>query len=53
MPFKSQSQQAYMYARHPQLAAEFQKETPPNTKLPKKVDKKKSSTTPAKPQGHW
>lgn len=37
MPFKSKAQQRFMYAVHPELAREFQAETPKNVKLPEKV----------------
>ncbi|MDD2493958.1 MAG: hypothetical protein PHE29_02080 [Tissierellia bacterium] len=42
MPFKSQAQRAYMYAKHPKLAKEFESETPKGKKLPKKLTKKVS-----------
>ncbi len=35
MPFKSQSQRAYMYATHPALARKWEKLTPKNRDLPK------------------
>jgi hypothetical protein len=41
MPFKSQAQRAYMYAKHPELAKEFEAATPKGKKLPKHVKKKK------------
>ena len=37
MPFKSKAQRAYLYATHPEIAAEFQAHTPKNAKLPKHV----------------
>jgi hypothetical protein len=42
MPFKSQAQRSYMYANHPKLAKEFERETPKGKKLPAK---KKSAST--------
>lgn len=42
MPFVSKSQRAFMYAVHPEMAKEWEKETPKNKKLPKKVKTKKS-----------
>ena len=44
MPFKSQSQRKFMYAKHPEMAKQWQEHTPEGKKLPKKVkkaDKKK------------
>ena len=41
MPFKSQAQRKYMYAKHPALAKEFERATPKGKKLPKKVKKRK------------
>lgn len=35
MPFKSQAQRAYLYSHLPGVAAEFQKKTPKDKKLPK------------------
>lgn len=40
MPFKSQSQRAFMYAKHPKIAKRWEKETPKG-KLPKRVRAKK------------
>ena len=34
MPFKSQAQRGFMYAKHPELAKEFEKKTPKGKKLP-------------------
>jgi hypothetical protein len=41
MPFKSQAQRKLMYAKHPEMAKEWEEKTPKNKKLPKKVAKKK------------
>jgi hypothetical protein len=41
MPFKSQQQRKYLYAKHPSVAKKFAKETPKGAKLPRKVSKKK------------
>lgn len=41
MPFKSQQQRKFMHANHPELAKEFEAETPKGKKLPKKAAKKK------------
>ena len=40
MPFKSRAQEKWMYATHPQMARQWQKETPKG-KLPEKVKEKK------------
>jgi len=40
MPFKSEAQEKWMYATHPEMARQWQKETPKG-KLPKKVKKEK------------
>lgn len=34
MPFKSIAQQRFMYAKHPEIAKEFQAATPKGKKLP-------------------
>jgi hypothetical protein len=39
MPFKSQAQRAFMYAKHPKMAEEFESKTPEGKKLPKHVKK--------------
>jgi hypothetical protein len=39
MPFKSQAQRKFMYAKHPKLAEEFEDKTHKGKKLPKKVKK--------------
>lgn len=41
MPFVSSAQRKYMYAKHPELAKEFEAHTPKGRKLPKHVAKKK------------
>lgn len=40
MPFKSQAQRAFMYARHPELAREFEAATPKGKHLPQHVGDK-------------
>jgi len=40
MPFRSQSQRAYLYSQKPEIAKEFAEHTPKGKKLPKKVKKK-------------
>ncbi len=37
MPFKSQAQRRFMYAKHPGLAKEFEAATPKGKKLPQHV----------------
>jgi hypothetical protein len=39
MPFKSNAQRKFMYARHPELAKDFEKATPKGKKLPQHVAK--------------
>lgn len=34
MPFQSQAQRGFMYAKHPELAKEFEAATPKGKKLP-------------------
>jgi hypothetical protein len=41
MPMKSKAQRAYLWAKEPEVAAEFEKKTPKGKKLPKKVKRKK------------
>jgi len=40
MPFKSQAQRKWMYMNHPEMAKRWEKETPKNKPLPKKLKKK-------------
>lgn len=40
MPFVSQAQRGFMYAKHPELAKEFESATPKGKKLPYHVKKK-------------
>lgn len=37
MPFKSEAQRRYLFAREPEVAKEFAKETPNGKKLPERV----------------
>jgi hypothetical protein len=41
MPFASKKQRAYLYANHPEVAAEFQAATPKGAKLPVRVTAKR------------
>ena len=43
MPFKSQAQRKFMYSQKPELAKEFEAETPKNKKLPQYVKNSKQS----------
>lgn len=36
MPFKSEAQRSFLFARHPKIAREFASKTPKGKKLPKK-----------------
>lgn len=47
MPFKSQAQARYMFAKHPQLAKEFAAKTKNIKALPEKVSKIKKPATRA------
>lgn len=38
MPFKSEAQRKWMWAKHPRMASQWETHTP-DTKLPKKVGK--------------
>lgn len=49
MPFVSKSQRAWMYANKPEMAARWQKHTPPGAVLPQHVQKHKDSTH----REHW
>lgn len=40
MPFVSQAQRGFMYAKHPELAKEFESATPKGKKLPYHVARK-------------
>ena len=40
MPFKSEAQRKLMYAKHPEMAKEWESKTPKDKKLPKKVAKR-------------
>lgn len=40
MPFKSKAQRRLMYAKHPELAKEFESATPKGKKLPEHVKTK-------------
>lgn len=42
MPFKSESQRRWMYAKHPEMAKEWERETP-DKKLPEHTNKEMSS----------
>ena len=40
MPFKSQQQRKFMYSQHPRIATRWEKHTPKNAQLPRKVKKR-------------
>lgn len=52
MPFKSEAQRKYLWANEPKIAKKWQKHTPKNKKLPKKVSKEdiEKFTTPEEKQ---
>lgn len=41
MPMKSKAQRAYLWANEPEVAHKFEKETPKDAKMPKRIGKKK------------
>lgn len=43
MPFESQAQRGFMYAKHPEMAKKFEAKTPKGKKLPEHVKGKKPS----------
>lgn len=40
MPMKSKAQRAYLHAKYPKVAAEYESKTPKGAKLPEHVKKK-------------
>jgi hypothetical protein len=40
MPFKSEAQRKFLFAKHPEVAREFAAKTPKGKKLPKKKGKR-------------
>ncbi len=40
MPFVSEAQRKFMYANYPRMAKRWEKETPKDKKLPRKLKKK-------------
>lgn len=40
MPFRSVRQRSFLYSQHPDVAKEFQRETPKGAHLPERVTKK-------------
>ena len=40
MPFRSKAQRKFMYAKHPEIAAEFEAKTPKGKKMPEHVKAK-------------
>jgi hypothetical protein len=47
MPFVSQAQRAFMYAKHPAIAKEFEAATPKGKKLPEHVSHRTAALTKA------
>lgn len=41
MPMRSKAQRAYLHAKHPEIAKEFEKATPKGKVLPERVKAKK------------
>ena len=48
MPFKSESQARYMFAKHPKIAKEFAKHTKSIKALPEKVHKSSAKSSAKK-----
>ncbi len=48
MPFKSQAQRSFMYAKHPAIAKRWSKEFPNQGKLPKYAKAKKTAKSDMK-----
>ena len=44
MPYKSDAQRRFMHAKHPKIAARWDKETPKGKDLPEHVKRKKKKT---------
>lgn len=44
MPFQSKAQRRFMYAKHPDMAAKWEAETPTGKRLPSKLGKKRKPT---------
>ena len=47
MPFKSQAQRKWMYAKHPEMAQQWEEHTPKGKPLPKKVKDKNGNSKKA------
>lgn len=49
MPFESQAQRRFLFAKHPKVAKEFASKTPPNANLPaRKSQPKKGMLRPSR-----
>lgn len=46
MPFKSEAQRRFMYAKHPDMAARWEEETPTGKRLPRKLSEKSKKRRP-------
>ena len=51
MPFKSQAQARYMFAKHPKIAKEFAKHTPDFSSLPEHADMEMGNSILAEQDG--
>jgi len=47
MPFKSEAQRRYLFAKEPAVAREFAAATPKNAKLPERIESRKQAYTRA------
>lgn len=47
MPFESDAQRRFMYAKHPKIAKRWREESGPQTDIPERKKKSKSKTSKA------
>ena len=50
MPFKSQAQKKFLFAKEPEVAKQWAKETPKGAKLPEKLKSKPSPSKKPSPK---
>ena len=53
MPFKSEAQRKFLYARHPKIAERWQAHTPKGKELPEKVGDQSRRPKGGKGGGQW
>ncbi len=42
MPFKSEAQRRFMFSKHPEMAKEWEKDTPKDAELPERIHPEKN-----------